>query len=768
MRDIKKCVALPSIALRGIVVFPGCTSGFVIARDASIKALEIADKHDGMLYLVPQFNVAIETPSGNELSQMGVTAKLLQHVMLEDGTYQILVSGVSRAERVDDQYTDGVLSCVVVENDDNYQTEIENRRLVAQLKKIFGIFVEKTGRSSSPDFAKSISKFDNLSRLCDYIASEILGDFEERFDFLLCRDAVARYQMLTMLIKRDIELHIFNEQLDSETRGAMQSKQHELFLREQLAVIKQQLGDGAAGAEYYDRIISADLPHDVAETLLAENDKLAKMPFGTAEATVIRNYIETCLELPWQRCSGGIVDIGRAECILNDEHDGLDEVKKRIIEFLAVKQLRPDAKGQILLLVGPPGVGKTSVAMSVAHATERAFARVSLGGIRDEAEIRGHRRTYVGAMPGRIINALKQAGTSNPVILLDELDKMASDIHGDPAAAMLEVLDPEQNVRFRDNFIEIPVDLSQCIFIATANTVESVPAPLLDRMEIIHINSYTDFEKLTIAKNHLIPKQIKQNGLKKSQIRFSDDAIYSLMRGYTRESGVRSLEREIASVCRKAAKEIVSGQCKSISVSAKTVVKLLGDPGFRPDSIYPDDEVGTVNGLAWTSVGGEMLRVEVLSMPGTGKIELTGSLGDVMKESAHAAVSYIRKHSAELGVDPDFYKNRDLHIHVPEGATPKDGPSAGVTICTAMVSELTGRPAKRDVAMTGEITLTGRVLPIGGLREKSIAAYKAGAGTVIIPAENLHEIKKFDRQVLDALDFIPVAHINEVLDKALV
>ncbi len=766
MQDIKNCIALPSIALRGVVVFPGCTANFVIARDASVKALFAAVQNDGMVFLVPQTDAAVESPSGADLSKIGTTAKVLQYIKLPDGTYQVLVTGISRGERADDSYVDGALMCFVDTDTAPSVPDVKNRRLISQLKGIFEIYTAKMGRYASSEVAKAVASANDLSELCDCIASEIVNDFDERLELLLQTDLIARYEAVTAIIMRDIELHVFNEQLESDTRHAMQNKQREMFLREQLAVIKHELGEDSTG-EYLGKILEADLPPHVKDALLAENDKLAKMQFGTAEATVIRNYIETCLELPWQRRDIADVDIAEAEQILNNEHDGLDDVKKRIIEFLAVRQLKPNVKGQILLLVGPPGVGKTSIAASVAHATHRGFARVSLGGIHDEAEIRGHRRTYVGAMPGRIINAIKQAGTSDPVILLDELDKMASSIHGDPASAMLEVLDPEQNVKFRDNFIEIPFDLSSCIFIATANTTETVPAALLDRMEVIHIGSYTDFEKLLIAKNHLIPKQIKQNGLKRSQIKFSDAAVYAIMCGYTRESGVRSLEREIASICRKAAKQLIQGSHNSITVSKNTVEKMLGKPKFRPDSIYSNDEVGTVNGLAWTSVGGEMLRVEVLSMPGTGKIELTGSLGDVMKESAHAAISYIRKHSAELGVDPDFYKNRDLHIHVPEGATPKDGPSAGVTICTAMVSELTGRPAKRDVAMTGEITLTGRVLPIGGLREKSIAAYKAGAKKVIIPADNMSDLDKFDGAVLDALDFVPAKRIDDVLTAAL-
>jgi ATP-dependent Lon protease len=545
-----------------------------------------------------------------------------------------------------------------------------------------------------------------------------------------------------------------------------------MYRREQLRAIKNELGDDQNsdefedGDEYSAKIKEADLPEDVSAKLLEENAKLLKMPFGAPEATVIRNYIETCLELPWGKKSDDMLDISIAREILDRDHDGITKVKDRIIEFLAVKQLKPNLKGQILCLVGPPGVGKTSIAKSIAEAMNRKFVRISLGGIRDEAEIRGHRKTYIGSMPGRVVNALKLAGTSNPVILFDELDKLTKDSHGDPTSAMLEVLDVEQNGTFRDNFIEIPVDLSECMYIATANTTETIPAPLLDRLEVITMDSYSDREKLAIAKNHLVPKQLEKHGLKASQCSVNEDALKLLITSYTRENGVRNLEREVGSLCRKSAKLIVEGR-KKVVIGVKTLREMLGPEKFIPDKVYNEDEIGVVNGLAWTYLGGDMLRIECSSMNGTGKLELTGHLGDVMKESARAAMSYIRKHSDSLGVDPEFYSKRDIHIHVPEGAITKDGPSAGITIATALLSELTGRSVKQNVCMTGEITLTGRVLPIGGLKEKSMAAYKSGANIVIIPFENLPNINDIDQEVKDAIEFIPVKHISEVFNIAL-
>lgn len=757
---------MPSVALRGVVIFPGCQASFIVQRPASVKAIETAASHDGLLFLVPQLDVMYDEPSGDELATIGVTAKLLQKVKLDDGCYQVLFEGIERAQRVSDQYTDGILACFVYTNRSKKIKEGQNMTCCNTLRGVYQTYLQKSGSLAAPDLLEAAGNITDISKLCDRIVSDVYQSFSDRLTFLQQKDPVSRYEMLLERLKSDLEVIVFNDELEGRTKSSAFKRQREAYLREQLAVIHAELGDDGSN-EYIERIYNTALPDYVERALTEEAHKLDRMPFGSPETTVIRNYLDECLALPWMRYTHDSDDIMHAEMVLNADHEGLEDVKKRIVEFIAVRQFNPDIKGQILLLVGPPGVGKTSIARSVATATGRKFARVSLGGVHDESEIRGHRRTYVGSMPGRIIDAIKHAGSANPVLLLDELDKMTSDIHGDPTSAMLEVLDPEQNVKFRDNFIELPFDLSKCLFIATANTTDRIPAALLDRMEVIQINSYTDFEKFSIAKKHLIPKQIKRHGLKKSQIKFSDDAIYAVMHGYTRESGVRNLEREIASLCRKAVKELIEGPYNSVSISKNAVERMLGLPKFKPDHIYSADEVGVVNGLAWTSVGGVMLRVETLSMPGTGKIELTGSLGDVMKESAEAAVSYVRKHSKELGIDPQFYKDTDLHIHVPEGATPKDGPSAGVTICTSIISELTGKPVLRDVAMTGEITLTGRVLPIGGLREKSIAAYKAGAKKVIVPVDNMPEIQEFDSALRESLEFIPAERISDVLSHAL-
>ena len=521
-------------------------------------------------------------------------------------------------------------------------------------------------------------------------------------------------------------------------------------------------------SEYKSLIKNARLPDEVREKLRKEASKLSKMMFGSSEASVIRSYLDTCLELPWMELSEDRSDIEKAKQILEDDHDGLEKVKTRILEYLAVRNMTNDSYSQILCLVGPPGVGKTSIAKSIATAMNRKYVRIALGGVRDEAEIRGHRRTYVGSMPGRIITGIKQAGTRNPLILLDEIDKLTKDNHGDPSSALLEVLDSDQNKAFRDNFIELPFDLSKCMFIATANTTETIPPALLDRMEIIEMNGYTDEEKLSIAKNHLIPKQLKAHGLAKKMLKFTDEAILKMMNSYTHESGVRNLEREIGNVCRKFAKMYVDGTKKSMTVTPKNVKDLLGAEIFDEEKRYGCDEVGVVNGLAWTQLGGDLLHIETLSMQGTGKIELTGSLGDVMKESAHAAISYLRKHSGEYGIDENFYKERDIHIHVPEGAIPKDGPSAGITMTTAILSELSGKKVKQSVAMTGEITLTGRVLRIGGLKEKAFAAYKAGVDTVIIPKDNVRDIPELDKIVRDTITFIPVENYSEVPKVALV
>ena len=762
---------LNTIALRGIVIFPGSTASFEIGRKASINALKNAEANDEPIFLVPQIDASIIKPLELDLLSTGVIARVVHTARLQDGAIQVVVEGIRRAERENTIITDDLIKCSVkVKERRKISSFVQERVAVKELYEVFSEYLNYIAKPSE-EIIEEVNNITDASQVADFLASNFVVNFDERIQLLEEYDTTKRIKKLTEIFQKDIEIFNVDNKIHQKVRYTLQKQQKDIYLREQIRAIKNELGDESAddmedGDELYSKIKNAKIPKDIQEKLLSENAKLSKMPFGTPEATVIRNYIEVCLELPWDKKTKDRIDIDAAKRILDKDHDGIQKVKERIIEFLAVKQLKPDLKGQILCFVGPPGVGKTSIAKSIAKATNKKFARISLGGIRDEAEIRGHRRTYIGSMPGRIINALKLAGSSNPVILFDELDKLTRDAHGDPASAMLEVLDAEQNYAFRDNFIEIPIDLSECLFIATANTLDTIPAPLLDRLEVINMSSYTDNEKIAIAKNHLIPKQIKAHGLKASQIKISNDAIMELITSYTRESGVRNLEREVASICRKVAKKIVDGE-KKVLVDVQTVRSMLGPAKFIPDHMYEEDEVGIVNGLAWTSVGGDMLRIECSSMSGNGKLELTGHLGDVMKESARAAVSYIRKHSNALGVDEKFYENRDIHIHVPEGAIPKDGHSAAITIATALLSELTGRSVKRDVSMTGEITLTGRVLPIGGLKEKSMAAYKCGVKKVIIPVENEPDIYEFDAEVKNAIEFIPVKHISEVFDIAL-
>ncbi len=762
---------LNTIALRGIVIFPGTTASFEIGRKISINAFKNAESCGEPLFLVPQHDPSLVDITEDDLMQTGVIANIVHSVRLKDGGYQLVVEGVRRADRGATVITDDLISCSIAEYSGSNASFTQEKAATKELYQVFSEYLTFIPKPSDEIIAEA-HNIKNSSELADFLASNFIMNFEERKTLLAEYNTVTRIQILCDILRKDIELLNIDSGIQQKVRYNLQKQQRDNYLREQLRVIKNELGEDSGYEssgeedEFYSKIKEAKLPDDVKEKLFAENAKLAKMPFGTPEATVIRNYIETCLDIPWGIKSKERLDIIAAQKILDKDHDGIKKVKDRIIEFLAVKQLKPDLRGQILCLVGPPGVGKTSIAKSIATATNRKFVRISLGGIRDEAEIRGHRRTYIGSMPGRIINALKLAGTSNPVILFDELDKLTKDAHGDPTSAMLEVLDVEQNNAFRDNFVELPVDLSECLFIATANTTETIPAPLLDRLEVINMDSYSDKEKMAIAKNHLIPKQLKLHGLTSSLCKITKPAINELIVSYTKENGVRNLEREIASICRKSAKMIVDGADK-VTVNCDILHSMLGAPKFIPDKIYDSDEVGVVNGLAWTYLGGDMLRIECSSCKGNGKLELTGNLGNVMKESAKAAISYIRKHSEELGVDPDFYSNTDIHIHVPEGAIPKDGPSAGITIATALISELSGKSVKRDVCMTGEITLTGRVLAIGGLKEKSMAAFKCGAKTVIIPADNAPDIEQLDSEVRDALQFISVKHISEVIKIAL-
>ncbi len=763
-----------TIPLRGVVVFPNIPTSFEVGRKSSIKALREAMENQEQVFLVAQKDMSVVHPESGDLARVGVLANITHVLRLSNGNYQLMVTATHRGERYNSYYENEALkSDVNIVDESIYEIDSKtNDKLITETMALFFEYI-KFITKPSPEAIAEVKSIKDISYLTDFLASSFMINFEERLTVLEELNPRIRVEKLVKIFEKDIQIMELEGTIQSKVRYRLQKTQREIYLREQLRTIQSELGMDEFESDednegYSKRISDSKIPAYVKEKLQSEANKLNKMPFGTPEATVIRNYIETCLELPWDKKSKDRSNIVLAEKILNDDHDGLAKVKERVLEFMSVKQLKPDLSGQILCFVGPPGVGKTSIGKSIARALNKKYVRISLGGIRDEAEIRGHRRTYIGSMPGRIINALKLAGTSNPVILFDELDKLTSNAQGDPTSALLEVLDTEQNHAFRDNFIEIPVDLSECLFIGTANTTETIPAPLLDRMEIIYMGSYSDTEKLSIAINHLIPKQIKKHGLTRRNLKFENEAIAEIIANYTKENGVRGLEREIATICRKTAKLIVSGQTKSITVDKEQVRTLLGPIKFIPDTVYEDDEVGIVNGLAWTSHGGEMLRIEALSMKGSGKLELTGHLGDVMKESAKAAISYIRKHSDEFDVSDDFHSTKDLHIHVPEGAIPKDGPSAGITIATAIVSELTGQPVKKDIAMTGEITLTGRVLAIGGLKEKSMAAYKSGVKTVIIPHDNLNDIDEFEEEIKNTLTFRPIKHISEALEIAIV
>ncbi|NLN55694.1 MAG: endopeptidase La [Clostridiales bacterium] len=761
---------LITIPLRGVVVFPGIMTSFEISRKLSVKAIKLADENKSELFLITQKDITVEVPAFADLYKVGVVAVLKHVFRLPNGNYQVMVEGLRRGEIVSLQADNDILYSDVVIRDVEYEEDYyEVKKKITTVFTALGNYLQYFSRPSK-EILEEARTIEDPGVFSDCIASAFLVKFQDKQRVLDELNPVKRLDILLDILTHEIEIMELEGSIQSKVRSRLSKTQKEIYLREQLRTIENELGISSEYEnedEYRSKIKSKKLPKAVEEKLLDENRKLQKMQFGSPEATVIKNYIETCLELPWNKMSKKDPDIKKAKKILDEDHDGLVKVKERILEFIAVKQLAPDLSGQILCLVGPPGVGKTSIARSIARATNRKYVRISLGGIRDEAEIRGHRKTYIGSMPGRIINALKLAGTSNPVILLDEVDKLTKDAHGDPTSALLEVLDVDQNKTFRDHFIEIPVDLSECIFIATANTTATIPLPLLDRMELIEMDSYSEGEKVSIAKNHLIPKQLKRHGLKKNHLKFTGEAIGFIINGYTKESGVRNLEREIAAVCRKTARGVVEGEFKSLTLDKVNVEKMLGPQKFLPDIIYSEDEQGIVNGLAWTQLGGEMLRIEVLSMPGNGLLELTGSLGDVMKESAKAAVSYIRKHAADLGIEEDFHKKYDIHIHVPEGAIPKDGPSAGITIATGIVSELSGRKVRQNVAMTGEITLTGRVLPIGGLKEKSMAALKAGVNTVIVPKDNLKDIEEFDEDIRKNIEFIGVSKIDEVLSVAL-
>lgn len=761
---------LPVLALRGLAVFPDQSVHFDVGRVKSVKALEQAMKGDQYIFLAPQKDIVSDDPRPEELYSIGTVAKVKQILKPQGELVRVLVTGICRGRITEvvqfDPYMEAVIQSVP-------ETEVadspRNHALCREANTIYGAYLELSEYPAQTVMLKMLSS-NNPGYLADSIAQNSSFDFPDKAKLLCNLNPVRRLESCLRLLTREIEMLRLESDIQSKTHANIDRNQREYFLREQMKVIREELGEDEYQefAEYEKKILTLKLDEELENKLRKDLDRLKKQPFGSTEASVLRNYLDTVLDLPWNKRTKERINVESAAKVLDKEHFGLEKVKQRILETIAVRQLAPDMPPQILCLVGPPGVGKTSIAYSIARSLNRKMARISLGGVRDEADIRGHRKTYVGAMPGRIMNAMTQAGSCNPVLLLDEIDKMGSDHRGDPSAAMLEVLDAEQNKTYRDHYLEIPFDLSDVMFITTANTLDTVPRPLLDRMEIIELGSYTDEEKLMIAKKHLIPKQMAKHGIQKNQLKVSDDAIREIITCYTRESGVRSLERCFAEICRKADMQLVrEAEPSKISVNGSNVTGFLGVRKFLPDRIPGCDQIGLVTGLAWTSVGGETLEVEVNVMDGTGKLELTGNLGDVMKESAHAAMSYIRANANKLGVAPDFYKTKDIHVHFPAGAVPKDGPSAGVTVTTAIVSALTNTPVRRDVAMTGEISIRGRVLPIGGLKEKTMAALRFGISTVIIPEENRRDLEEIDQTVRRSLNFITAQTIDTVLDAAL-
>ena len=773
MVDIKEtAVTMPLLALRGLVVFPKTTASFDVARPKSANALKAAMDSNRLLFVVTQKDFYAEEPTRSDLYDIGCVVKVKQVLKVSDNIIKVLVEGICRAEYKNFKsgtnfYTAEVTECIEkpVTNREVYK-ETLLRRIKLQFHKFAALL-----HNIAPDVLMTVDKAEDIGYISDYIAFNIPAPFDDKQYVLEQISHIKRAKIIQELLIKEREISEIDKKINEKTRAVIDENQREYYLREQIKVISNELyGDDSADEinEYFSKIDALCADDSVKEKLARHVQKLSKMPQGSHEGTVERNYIDTCLELPWNAYTPVTADINRAAKILNRDIYGMDKVKERILELLSVYALSPDIKGQIICLVGPPGVGKTSIGKTIAECMGRRFARISLGGIHDEAEIRGHRKTYIGAMPGKIITAVKQSGSGNPLILLDEIDKLGNDYKGDPASALLEVLDPEQNSTFVDHYIEIPFDLSRAVFIATANTLDTIPAPLRDRMEIIELSSYTREEKFNIAKKHLVSKQIERHGLKKTQIRFGDSALYSLIDFYTREAGVRKLERNIGSLCRKSAKIIASGEAARVNIKDTDVVNMLGKHKYRPEMILPKNEIGIINGLAWTSVGGEIMQLEIASMSGTGKIELTGSLGDVMKESARAAVSYVRANAEKYGIDPDFYKNTDIHIHATEAAVPKDGPSAGVTITTGLISALTNKPVLRDVAMTGEVTIRGRVLAIGGLKEKSMAAYRGGVKTVFIPEANVSDLEEIDQKVKDNVEFIPVSFVDEIISRAIV
>ena len=766
---------LPAIAMRGLVVFPNNIVHFEVGRDKSIAAIEWAMNNNSSIYLVTQKDIDVESPDQKDLYAYGVVAEIKQVLHVSEDLVKVLVEGKYRAKLLElntqkDKFLQAAVKAAPMRGLRS-ENDVETEAMVRSLKNCFERYLS-LGPQISKDVIYNVLSSDSAVYLSDYMPANLLMKYQDKQAVLNEGTLSARLDTLLYLLQRECEILAVEREIDDKVNDQMDKNQRDYYLREQMHVISEELGEGedthAEADTYRSKIMALGLQQDVETKLLKETDRLARMQGNSAEAGVIRTYLDTCLDLPWNESIEDQLNIAKAQQILDREHYGLKKVKDRILEILAVRQLNPDVKGQIICLVGPPGVGKTSIARSVAECMNRKYVRMSLGGVRDEAEIRGHRRTYIGAMPGKLINAMITAKSRNPLILMDEIDKMASDFRGDPASALLEVLDPEQNCTFKDHYIDIPFDLSNVLFITTANDLSAIPGPLRDRMDVIELPSYTRVEKFNIARQHLLPKQLKNTGLH-GKVSVANAALYALIDGYTREAGVRNLERVIQQVLRRCARQVAAGEAEKVSVSAAMLEKILGPRKVKPDYISRSNAVGIANGLAWTSVGGEMLPIEVQVIPGgSGKIEVTGSLGDVMKERAKLAITYVRVNGEKYGIDTAALKEQDLHIHAPDGATPKDGPSAGVTLTTALVSCLSGWPVRADVAMTGEISLHGRVLPIGGLKEKSMAAYREGMKTVLIPKDNESDLYEVDQEVKDAVRFVPMTDLSQVLKEALV
>lgn len=756
---------MPAVALRGLTILPGMIAHFDISRERSLRAVEEAMEQDQKIYLVTQRNVDSEDPTQEDLYQMGIVADIKQVVRLQNDVVRILVDGISRAALLgftgNEKYLEAEI-CYCDSNADSLPDDLREAMLLG-VREAFHRYAAVIGKISK-ELIRQIDQYEDLEKLIDYVTNNLPVSYELKQQVLEAEDINDRYQVIVSLLLSQVEVISIKNELQKKVKIRVDKHQKEYVLREQLGVIREELGENADSEadEYEKKLSELDAPDYVKEKTKKEIKRFRNMSSSSSESTVERGYIETVLELPWNKMSVDNKDLDHAAQVLDDDHYGLKDVKERILEFLAVRNLTSKGESPIICLVGPPGTGKTSIARSIASALEKKYVRISLGGVRDEAEIRGHRKTYIGAMPGRIVNGLRQAGVSNPLMLLDEIDKVSSDYKGDTSAALLEVLDSEQNCKFRDHYIEMPVDLSEVLFIATANEVSGIPKPLLDRMELIEVSSYTENEKFHIAKEHLVEKQKSKNGIKKEQLTITDGALKDIIRLYTREAGVRSLERTIGKLCRKAAREIFKDSEAAVKVTKTNLKTYLGNPKYSPEKKNDHAEVGIVRGLAWTSVGGVTLEVEVNVLPGKGELVLTGKLGDVMKESAQAALSYVRSISEGYGIDAEFYTKHDIHIHIPEGAVPKDGPSAGITMATAMLSAITDRPVRADVAMTGEITLRGRVLPIGGLKEKLLAAKVIGIKTVCIPKDNEKDLEEISKEITDGMEIVPVERFSQV------